>query len=551
MLLSHTAGAVQSGRSAESPRDPALLSGLPPVSAARLSGRVTAAGYSQRPLRRAMVQLGTGNLQTARWTSTNDNGEWAFANVSPGTYTVSASKDGYVSMGFGQRKPFGPAMPINVTGTGARDDLNIILPAGGVITGRITDDAGEPTGGALVQAQRLTFVDGHRALSPAASSSLPFTNGGLTDDRGEYRIYGLPAGTYYVSATDGHIVAGQSDDRARYATSYYPGTPSVSEARSIQVVPGESASATFGLSLTTVTDVSGQVVNAAGEPVPASLRLEVVAAGHALEVGSRLSAAADRSGFFVIKGVPGGEYFLQARGIGPNPEFAAVRVTVAGQDLRDLLITTKPGGSAAGRLLSDGPSADLEPGAFIVVAVPVGPGAMAVRLGASTAARPNPGGVFTISGIAGRHLFRLLNAPPGWALKSVTIAGADVIDLGYEFGGGQTVPVEVMVSRQMATISGVVIDGARRPVPEASVVAFSPDETKWGPRTRYIATTSINADGSFQLAGLPPGDYVCVAVSPLEAGDETDPARLTRWKSTGVRLSVRDGDSRVTLTITP
>jgi hypothetical protein len=61
-------------------------------------------------------------------------------------------------------------------------------------------------------------------------------------------------------------------------------------------------------------------------------------------------------------------------------------------------------------------------------------------------------------------------------------------------------------------------------------------------------TTDDN--GTFSLRGLPAGEYVVIAVPPLEAGDETDPDRLARWRSAGQRITLADGEARsVALTI--
>jgi hypothetical protein len=555
VLLAATVGgaAVFAQRGGPPPvaRDATTIPRSPNTAAGRLSGRVLS-GDAGRPLRRVVVQLTTGNLQTARWTSTDEHGRWQFSGVSPGAYTITASRDGYVTMAFGQKGPFGAPATVSLLVDQVRDSLDIELPPGAVVTGRIVDDLGDPVGGALVQVLRLTFVDGLRQLVPVHPGLSALSYGGLTDDRGEYRLYGLASGTYYLSATYGRTAPGQSDDRVSYATTYHPGTASVAGAGALKVVAGEAATASFALSLTSLAELSGRVVSSLGQPVPASVSLVAVAPGHAVEAGSRLMVNADSSGVFTLKSVPTGSYFLQARaGAGSgSPEVAALQVAVAGQDLRDIVVTTAAAGSVSGRLVLEDAPPDLRPDGFFIAALPAGPGAMSARPAAAQG-RANAAGTFLVAGISGRHVLRLRNPPVGWWLKSVTVDGVDVTDAGSDFAGGQTIAVDVVATRRMAALSGVVRDVAGQPVSECSVVAFSPNESKWGPRTRFIAATAADKDGTFAFSGLVPGEYVVVAVPPLDAGEETDPDRLSRWRTSGRRLSLSDVQSPViTLTVT-
>jgi hypothetical protein len=140
---------------------------------------------------------------------------------------------------------------------------------------------------------------------------------------------------------------------------------------------------------------------------------------------------------------------------------------------------------------------------------------------------------------------RLVRAPDGWFLKAVIVDGKDVTDLGFEVASGQTTAgIQVVVTQRMASLTGVVTGADGKPVSDSSVVAFAADEAKWGPSTRFIVSGASREDGSFSLRGLPQGEYVVVAVAPLEAGEETDPERLARWRSTGRRITVADGEAR-------
>src|ERR1019366_10603624 len=89
-----------------------------------------------------------------------------------------------------------------------------------------------------VTPMRYQFVQGRRQLNAAGRVS-------TTNDIGEYRIFGLAPGQYFVSAsTQTNVMNGlmdvPSDDRSGYAPSYYPGTPNIAEAQRVTVGLGQS-----------------------------------------------------------------------------------------------------------------------------------------------------------------------------------------------------------------------------------------------------------------------------------------------------------------------
>ena len=107
------------------------------------------------------------------------------------------------------------------------------LPRAGVITGRIVDEFGDPVAGSRVMVMRYQSFQGTRRLAPAGQ-------GDQTDDTGAFRVYGLPPGDYYVSATlqSGMFMADDSNDRTSYAPTYYPGTGNVAAAQRVTVARG-------------------------------------------------------------------------------------------------------------------------------------------------------------------------------------------------------------------------------------------------------------------------------------------------------------------------
>ena len=109
---------------------------------------------------------------------------------------MTASKGGFVSLQFGQRRPSESGTPIELGDGQTLDKITIALPRGSVLGGRITDEFGEPVANATVTAWRYGYAGGARRMMPAQGANARDT----TDDQGQFRLFGLPPGEYYVSA---------------------------------------------------------------------------------------------------------------------------------------------------------------------------------------------------------------------------------------------------------------------------------------------------------------------------------------------------------------
>ena len=169
-----------------------------------LRGQVVAADTGT-PIRRAQVRVSAQNVREARITITDGQGRFEIRDLAAGRYTLTASKGGFVTLQYGQRRPGESGTPLELADGQALDKLMIALPRGSVMGGRITDEFGEPVVNAAVTAMRYAFVGGARRLVPAGARD-------TTDDQGSYRLFGLPPGDYLVSAT---LRAGGSHRRER------------------------------------------------------------------------------------------------------------------------------------------------------------------------------------------------------------------------------------------------------------------------------------------------------------------------------------------------
>jgi len=201
-------------------------------SGGRIVGRVFAAD-TNRPVSRAAVRLVRANeradLQT---TATDDEGRFVLEDVPAGSYSVFASRPGtFAETAFGQSSPDAPARLISVK-AGDAVQIEIGLLRGAIVSGRILDHAGEPLALAGVG---LAPTEGPPAIPrPTMDRSL----GTVTDDRGEYRLFGIRAGEYLLSAYAPRVLG----DTRQFAPIYYPGVSDIAAATRIQLSPGQEIS---------------------------------------------------------------------------------------------------------------------------------------------------------------------------------------------------------------------------------------------------------------------------------------------------------------------
>ena len=172
----------------------------PKTGTGRLRGRVVAADTGAS-VRRAQVRISSPDIGT-KTAFTDAQGRYEFKDLPAGRFNITVSKSGFVSMQYGQSRPFQPGRPIDLTEAQVLEKADVALPRGGAVSGRILDEFGEPVADASVTAMRMQYSSGKRRLVPAGRAS-------MTTDLGQFRLFGLPPGAYLISAgVIGFIVLG-------------------------------------------------------------------------------------------------------------------------------------------------------------------------------------------------------------------------------------------------------------------------------------------------------------------------------------------------------
>ncbi|MEI6669141.1 MAG: carboxypeptidase regulatory-like domain-containing protein [Acidobacteriota bacterium] len=198
-----------------SPPGTSVRSAAPaPAAGGTIRGRVTVAG-SSRPIRRVRIGL-TGSSSNQPGTVTDALGTFELTEVPPGNYTITASRTGYVTRQYGQRRPLETGAPVTIAGGQVIEGVDIALSLGAVMAGRITDELGEPLPGARVEAVESRYIRGHRVAVPARVTT--------TNDQGDYHLSGLETGVYQLRASSTDVW--ESDDgrtASVFVVTYYPG----------------------------------------------------------------------------------------------------------------------------------------------------------------------------------------------------------------------------------------------------------------------------------------------------------------------------------------
>jgi hypothetical protein len=525
----------------------------PQVGTGRLRGRVVG-GDTGMPLRRAIVRLSGQDFREGRVASTDEEGRWELNDLPAGRYTLSASKGGYVQLQYGQRRPFEQGRPIELGDGQTLENVDFNLPRGSVIAGRIVDEFGEPVAEAMVAAMRYRYVSGRRRMVPAGRFA-------QTDDGGHFRIYGLPPGDYYLSATlrQGPMIGLEnSDNVGSYAPTYYPGTGSAQQAERVSVGLGaEMSGVTFSLLPVRTVKVTGTVVDSTGRPMAGAfvmLREDVrMGEGNFMMMMMGGGNRVRDDGSFVVANVTPGDYVVEARQMmmGPGrrgedePEVAFTTLSVGSEDVSGVSLIGTRGTPIRGRITVQPPVSGVKPSEVAVSAVAQDADAPMVFMGREARDGVDADWSFEVTAVQGPVLLRTFRLPAGYSLRAVLVGGQDVTDRGIAFKPGEAVNgVEIVITASSSSLSGGVTDDDGKAVPDYAVVVYSEDREHWGFMSRHIKLARPDQQGGYQVKDLPPGRYLAVAVEAMETGEESDPAMLERLRPLATAFSLADGEQR-------
>jgi protocatechuate 3,4-dioxygenase beta subunit len=527
------------------PREPAQPE---PSGSSVISGRVVAA-QTGRPLRRVQVTLGAKHLRQGRTTVTASDGSYEFADLAPGRYSLVATRNGYLPQIHGQRHPSEDGEPVDLGDNDHLRGVDFALWRTASISGRLTDELGEPYAGVVIYPMKRTFYLGAPRPEPTGSTT-------RTDEEGYFRVYGLQPGSYYLLAVSGDTWTERVGDGVEshgYMATYYPGTPDFATAQPIDVAFGaEIPAVDFSLVPGRAGSIAGFAIDPDGRPLTdatVSVTQEVGQAGWRMSHNAR-TAPVGPDGFFLVGRVPPGEYRVLARrttGAPPRPDSSAIAsttVVVAG-DVAGVTLRFIRAPSLTGRIRADeGSRLDFPASELRVRPRPADP-ATSHFIGPGPSAVPvERDWTFAVGGFVGPHRVDVTGLPDGWALESVSIGARDVTDAGVDLTealDGQH--LAIVVTSATGTLTGRVTGDGDAPA-VATVIVFPEDRARWGDGSRFVRTVRPARDGSFATKGLPPGVYLVAARESLDEDEAGNPEFLGRLRDEAVRVTIGESETK-------
>jgi protocatechuate 3,4-dioxygenase beta subunit len=511
-------------------RSPAATTGADDNRAV-IRGRVV--GPDGRSLRQAEIQLSGSLARAPRRESTDADGGYEASGLLPDSYTLVASKPGYATMEFGQRRLAYPGTKVRVGGGDVVERIDFTLPRASAITGRVSDENGDPVQGATVSLLQLQFLNGRRTLADMG-------RGRLTNDLGRFRLYGVQPGRYAIVAS---AAATGPFRLPGYAPTYYPGSQSASDAQLVTVAPGgDDVSIELRLVPGRVAKISGTAFDAGGQSYRGRLLLATSNRSSGI-AGTAMQTSPQPDGTFEFINVAPGQYLLQTSGFGA---FGSRFLEVSDTDIPDLTLRASIGSTVRGRITLEGAPARVRPQDFrfnfVLTDPDLGPAPGTYR------AKITDEWTFEYMGLFGPLLIRPAGGPE-WLTKSIRSGGVDITDTVMPFGRpNQSLDnVDVVLTNRGAELAGSVTDTRGQPVAACTVIVFAADRDRWQRASRFVKAARCDGDGTFTVRGLPTADYFAAGVDRIEgsetSGEWEDPAILESLVPHARRVALSEGQT--------
>ncbi|HJT01931.1 MAG TPA: carboxypeptidase-like regulatory domain-containing protein [Terriglobales bacterium] len=500
-----------------------------------VAGRVVTAAEGT-PLKSARVMLmaeNSGQREPRTYGVTTDaSGVFVLKNVAPGRYRLFAERTGYVSQQYRSSDTQSGAL-LGLQPRQQVSDILFRLVLAAVVTGRVTDEDEEPMAGIRVMALRRPTEEEQEEEESYGSrqqDQLMPAGSARTDDRGQYRVFGLKPGEYYLQATEslqppqdfpeGEDYFVREALGAEYAPVYYPGVLQRSQAETISLRPGDEAQVDFSLRHIKTVEISGRVIAPDGKPVNAMIELQDAGVGDYFESHNTNT---DAEGKFQLKGVPPGSYILTAYQQASDEMYptALQELTVGNDNIDSLTIALSRGTDFTGKVVLEG----LARPNYLRVSLNVVGGKDSGYHGG----RVKADGSFELKGVPqGNYAIGVYGGGEGrWYVQSARLGSDDVLEHGLEVEKGTGGTLEIVISAARAQLEGSVTQDDK-PAVGARVRIVADPETPYNRMRRRDTTTDQN--GQFVLPGVAPGNYRVTARSPADSAGEdakADPQSVT------------------------
>ena len=504
-----------------------------PLDTSSITGIVQRSGTAE-PLDLAVVSLiPAGGAAAPPSVETDSTGRFSFRNVPPGRYAISVRREGYFGpLRHGASAPL-VTRQITLTGQQSIPDLQFNMFPGASVSGRIFDERGVPVPGAQVYALRITYDRGRRFLSPIPRRA---------DERGEYRLFSLPPGQYYIRAdvTPGGVATG-SDGMSR--TTYFPNAADLDTAQPVVLTAGaERTALDIGLRATAAATIKGKVINNLSDYKNQSVGFTLLPHDPHIPIDNLPSPAGRKfnpeTGDFELFGVRPGSYELVAstnnsRGVVGEGH---VPVDVGGGEVNGVTVAIFPSVDVKVHLVMEGGAAiDTRTLEFFLDQGERG----TLRLRPSQGIDSN--GVVTFSNVPPSMWSPMILGPyPDAYVSDVRQRGKSVFNDGLFRVEGEPESVDLIIQPKGPAIDGIVRGAARSGIETARVVLVPQP-----PRRKNVLlyqVTNPDAAGHFRFTGVAPGQYKIFAWESVPTNAWENAEFMAPFEGFGRPVSIAGGD---------
>jgi len=491
---------------------------------------VVAKSTTGEGIKRATVQLTPLDAGLQPYSApTESNGRFMIRDILPGRYAIFASGDGYSQEAPQKGKRNTQLSILDLTPGKYVNGISFRLLPPGAITGTVYDDDGDVVIRAQVRALRVVGSGAHRQVGEAGSAQ--------TDDRGQYRIWGLEPGKYLVDATyqSQQSNPNQQTDEV-YLPTFHPSTPDTSQASIVEVEPDtENSGNDIDLRQAHAVVIRGRVlVDSQVKSLKGTyVSLTPSTAQGSYSLSTYGSPVQNDSGDFEIRGVPPGPYNLSAFWYdGRRQLYGRVPVDVSGANLDGVNFVLGSPLTLSGRFRVDGNSQiDFTRLGLWLLAIDKAMGSGSAQIRAD--------GTFLVQNVYdGTYRLRLAGFPEEYYVKSAREGGSEVLESGLTISHGQPPsPLEITLSADGGRVDGTVVHD-QNPVGGAWVV-LAPNPP-YRDREEMYSVKVTDDFGRFSLLGLPPGDFKLFAWEHRQGTNYTDPDFLEAFESRGTTVHIEE-----------
>ncbi|HEY2915183.1 MAG TPA: carboxypeptidase-like regulatory domain-containing protein [Candidatus Angelobacter sp.] len=506
-----------------------------------VSGRVVKKTTGE-PLKSARILLreDTATRGHAYTEFTDAMGQFTFKNVAPGRYNFEAHRNGYVEQNY-LPEGAGSAAILELIPGQKLDKVLFRLTAAAAVVGRIVDEDGDPAPAIVVQVLQEESNGSKKVLDPVARA--------LTDDLGQFRLFGIPPGQYYFNTIDSgtpdispiDFIQGlrnfsNDEAAAKRPSIYYPGVLRRDQAQKITLKAGEE----FHLDLAlrpakSAFTVAGIVIGPSGSPVAgAGVYLNDMNEDESTTL-SHNSATTDAKGHFLIKNVFSSNYLISTSLYDKERLYSGMEsIDVTSENVTNVRLVLKAPGSITGTVVAQ-ESSDFIFQSMFVGAIPTDTANIGAQMAGGMIQKD---GTFKIDLLESTYWLRIQGLPEGWYLHSARLDGEDVLQHGMKIQGAAPQKLELQISHTAASLTGTV-SMEEKLVIGAAVKLVPINDNPY--RGDLVKSTNTDQNGHFVLASIVPGAYKVIA---KPGNDETQESTEPDHKKVEINVELHESEAR-------